>query len=260
MSIQQVFGLILGLGVSAAATTALGEEWQRQLRIQVEWIELSHEDYTALMDEPDSAHPARTRSGNDGPIREKLAAMIKAEKARIIETAAVIARSGQRAKVESIYEYIYPAEYDAPLGARPTNDSPPQPPESALQPPNPAAFETRNVGTTVEVDPVIGADGMTIDLNLNPELVYLVDQAVWGKHKTKINKVAIKTPVFYTMRVTTSITTMAGEYSFIGVQSPPNTESGKPDTDRKVMVFVKADLLEVGLPVGEKEKKAKGGQ
>ena len=35
----------------------------------------------------------------------------------------------------------------------------------------PTAFETRNVGVALEVDPVVGADGFPIDLNIAPEIV-----------------------------------------------------------------------------------------
>ena len=36
----------------------------------------------------------------------------------------------------------------------------------AVTPANPAAFETRELGTILEVEPVVGADNLTVDLNL----------------------------------------------------------------------------------------------
>src|SRR5207237_2853822 len=40
-----------------------------------------------------------------------------------------------------------------------------------ITPTTPTAFETRNTGVTLEVEPVVGPDGITIDLNLVPQVV-----------------------------------------------------------------------------------------
>ena len=40
-----------------------------------------------------------------------------------------------------------------------------------VTPTTPTAFETRNTGVTLEVEPVVGPDGVTIDLNLVPQVV-----------------------------------------------------------------------------------------
>ncbi|MCB1079068.1 MAG: type II and III secretion system protein, partial [Verrucomicrobiae bacterium] len=92
----------------------------------------------------------------------------------LMSAPSVLARSGQRAKIEVIREFIYPTEYDPPeipnqigggisvgggAGGGATSGFP-------VTPATPAAFETRNTGITLEVDPVIGGDNFTIDLNL----------------------------------------------------------------------------------------------
>ena len=42
---------------------------------------------------------------------------------------------------------------------------------NSVTPTTPTAFETRNTGVTLEVEPVVGPDGVTIDLNLVPQVV-----------------------------------------------------------------------------------------
>lgn len=263
------YGLLAALagiiGIVAAPATSLSQNAEfdplgpeipldhlpKQVMIQVEWIELSHEDMTKLLAPPNLERPKTLNSANHGPLRVRLSRMIEADEAKIFESSIVFAKSGQRAKTESIREVIYPTEYD-PATAKTGDDSDEAGSGNGsviLVPPNPVAFECRNVGVTLEVDPVIGADGMTIDLNLNPEIVYFVENLNFGEYEVSGAKVDLEMPVFYTMRVTTSITTRAGEYTFIGIQTPPNLETGKPDTDRKVMVFVKADLIAVGMPI-----------
>ncbi|MCB1236194.1 MAG: hypothetical protein KDM91_14080 [Verrucomicrobiae bacterium] len=237
------------------------QEMDKQIRLQVEWIEVSHETYTELMAEDDPEHPATHRSGNDGPLRARLAELAGRGEAEILDTAMVICRSGQRAKVESIHEYIYPTEYDHPEIVRTNSD-----PEGKKQTntvkesaplPIPAAFETRNVGTTLEVDPVIGADDVTIDLNLAPEIVYLAGESEWGEFENREGSVPVKMPIFFTMKVTTQLVTIAGQYALISANSPMNEDTGLPDRGRKVFVLVKADLVLPGLPP-EREPKPAG--
>ncbi|MCA1963439.1 MAG: type II and III secretion system protein [Prosthecobacter sp.] len=94
----------------------------------------------------------------------------------------VITKSGQPATVEVVREFIYPTEFDPPQiptnvggggnnnnngggggGGGTTIVSIP------VTPTTPTAFETRNVGVTLNVEPVIAEDGRSIDLTLTPE-------------------------------------------------------------------------------------------
>ncbi|MEM7387347.1 MAG: hypothetical protein AAF514_20605, partial [Verrucomicrobiota bacterium] len=82
----------------------------------------------------------------------------------------VVAKSNQSARVEVVREFPYPTEYDPPelpqtVGSTDGGGGFP------VTPANPTAFTTRNVGLTLQVDPVIGPDNFTVDLNLTPEFV-----------------------------------------------------------------------------------------
>ncbi len=228
------------------------ERMEKQLRIQVEWIELSHKDYTALMAERDVSNPEIFKSSNDGPLRKKLEEMIAEDKANIIDTAMVIARSGQRAKVESVQEVIYATEYEK--GGSGSEDGKKGMSKTAALP-IATAYETRNVGTTMEVDPVLGADERTVDLSLSPEIVYHVGQEEYGEYLVGEGEVIAKMPTFYAMKLTTQVAMIAGEYLLAGVQSPFDMESMKVDRERKVMVFLKVDIIVVGLPLKKAAKK-----
>ncbi|MDD5199017.1 MAG: hypothetical protein PHC88_04380 [Terrimicrobiaceae bacterium] len=77
----------------------------------------------------------------------------------------VTAKSGQRATIQLVREFRYPTQFD-----------PPQIPQSVgtgfspVTPTTPSAFETRNLGVELEVEPTVGPDGYTIDLNLSPRV------------------------------------------------------------------------------------------
>lgn len=222
------------------------ENLDKQLQIQVEWIEVDAETATDLLMDENPAQPAVIRSSNAGPLRQTLQESIDKGKATLVESVMVTARSGQRAKAESIHEYIYPTEYDAGSFVHSEKSLGTATKQIAPQARN---FETRNVGVTLEVDPVIGSDERIIDLNLAPELVYLTGKESWGKHEAEGSAVEVLMPSFYTVKTTTQVTLVAGEYLLMSVQSPRNLETGMTDPERKILVFVKANLIAVGMPL-----------
>ena len=126
----------------------------------------------------------------------------------LLSAPSVMARSGQRAKIEIIREFIYPTEYDPPeiptnfgslggtfgTGGTVTGGGFP------VTPATPTAFETRNTGVTLEVDPVLGADEFTIDLNLAPEVVEFDGFINYGSpiQTTSVNILGQSEPVVIT--------------------------------------------------------------
>jgi len=89
----------------------------------------------------------------------------------------VTTKNGNKATIKMIREFPFPAEFD-----------PPQVPEQNNQigggadggvimigglvaPSTPSAFERRDLGVSLEVEPQVGADNYTIELSLSPEVV-----------------------------------------------------------------------------------------
>lgn len=155
----------------------------------------------------------------------------------LLSAPSVMARSGQRAKIEVIREFIYPTEYDPPeipnqfggtttlggVGGGATGGGFP------VTPATPTAFETRNTGVTLEVDPVLGADEFTIDLNLAPEVVEFDGFINYGSPilTSSVNALGLVTPVvvtenriempiFNTRKVTTQVTIWDGQTVALG--------------------------------------------
>lgn len=156
----------------------------------------------------------------------------------------IATRSGQRAKIEVIREFIYPIEFDPPeipqefgsIGGGgqffdPTTGLIGNPSVSSfpVTPTTPTAFETRNTGVTLEVDPVIGSDGFTIDLNLAPEVVEFEGFVNYGSpiQSAAINALGqpttviltenkIEQPIFATRKVSTAVTVWDGQTVGIG--------------------------------------------
>lgn len=222
----------------------LGEQAESFLpkivRVQVEFIEVPHETMTELLAEP-------RKTANDTPLRAKLQELVKEGKAKMIETQMTTARSGQKATTESVHEMIYPIEYDAPeqvVDNVPENDKP-QPPPQKVGPPIPVAWETRNLGSTLEIEPTIGENDKIIDLRLLPTLVYHSGDRVWHEETKDKDTHKIVQPDFYKIQFDTSATLITGQPFLISAVSPKD-EKGNADFTRKVLIFVRADVLTVG--------------
>ena len=181
-----------------------------QIHIFHEWIEVDHSFFSNWLFE----NPLTT-DGN--PLRNQAQKWIKENKATVIESVLVSGRSGQRAKVESVDEYIYPTEYDPPeIPNEVTLQNGAKAPVTAA---TPTAFETRNLGHTLEVDPVLGADDYTVDINLAPEIVELEGIEKWH-HQQEDIRFQVQMPTMYTQKITTIVTCQDGRYAFLGTTRP----------------------------------------
>ena len=158
----------------------------------------------------------------------------------------VTTKSGQRAVIEVVREFRYPTQFQPPqipqtVGAvtsRSDTDIISLGGSSTVPvtPTTPTAFETRNTGVTLEVEPVVGPDGVTIDLNLVPQVVEFegfinygspilaprssfLDTVTGGiitSPQNVITENVINQPVFSTRKVTTSVNIWDGQTVVLG--------------------------------------------
>ncbi len=212
------------------------------VRVQVEYIEMPHKDLTRLMMEDKAVSADATE------LRMKVQALVEKEEAQVMETQIVVCRSGQKATTESIHEFIYPTEYD-PLYDLQNNVGTEKSGVArrtyVTSPATPNAFETKNLGSTLEAEPTIGADAKLIDLRFLPDFVWHTGNTEWFEHKDErgnITKVIM--PGFYKLGTNTSITCITGQYTMVGVLSPKD-EKGEVNPELKIMMFVKCDVLAV---------------
>lgn len=219
---------------------------ERQVHLLLEYIEVEMEDFSAwLLDNKVTADAT--------PMRKVVQEWVDDRDAFVIESSMITARSGQRAKVESVREFIYPTEYDPP--EIPGEVSLSGRADSLVTSVAPTAFETRNVGHTFEVDPVLGKDGETVYLNLAPEVVEHEGYTHWPSEEADV-KFRTSLPTFYAMKITTQITVRDGRYGFLGT-TRPRVASNKRMEDPVVLQFVRADVgnvVEWSVRDGEVER------
>jgi hypothetical protein len=206
----------------------------RNVRVCVQFIEMPHTALTELMS--GKAQPGHV-------LHEKAMAMTKQGKAKLLESAMIIARSGQRATIETIQELIYPTEYEPPGYVPPTPPPDPRPtPRPSLC--APLAWETRNAGTTFEIEPTLDESGHLCDLRFIPEMVDTSSfNTIWN-YKDEWGDASYVQPTFETWRVNTQMTFQVGKFDLAATITPKPTEP-VPATLRKILVFIRCDVIPV---------------
>jgi general secretion pathway protein D len=216
----------------------------------------------------------------------------------LLSAPSVTTKSGQRAIIEVVREFRYPRTYTQPqvpsissttgttlVGAATV--------PVVVTPTTPQDWETRNTGVTLEVEPVVGGDATTIDLNLIPQVVEFEGFINYG---SPINAVGITTlagaitrsvpveltpnvinqPVFSTRKVTTSVSVYDGQTVVLGGlmrEDVQKTEDKVPilgdiplvgrafrtnveqHNKKNLVIFVTARIITpAGLPLNEEEE------
>ena len=134
----------------------------------------------------------------------------------------VVTRNGESAKITLAREFIYPTEYDPPelqQGGGNINTGTSFP----VVPANPTAFETREVGISLEVLPVADENKQFISVTLNPEIVEFdgfvnygspitvpVEDPLGGFSRVNLTENQILMPVFSSKRAVTQLTVADG--------------------------------------------------
>ena len=152
----------------------------------------------------------------------------------------VTTKSGQKAIFRSVREFPYPSEFNPPEPPPPNTNNGfttigfgQVTTQGIVTPSTPTAFEKRNLGVTLEVEPIVGADGYTIDLSLSPEVVDFDGFINYGSpilgaqgvfvgglpvaiQNTIITPNVVNQPIFSTRKVTTSVSIWDGQTVALG--------------------------------------------
>jgi general secretion pathway protein D len=215
----------------------------------------------------------------------------------LLSAPSVTTKSGQRAIIEVVRELRYPRTYTAPQIPSISSSTSTVPGFNStvpvvVAPTTPQDWETRNTGVTLEVEPVVGGDATTIDLNLIPQVVEFEGFINYG---SPINAVGVNTvgvlsvsqpvrltdnvinqPVFSTRKVTTSVSVYDGQTVVLGGlmrEDVQKTEDKVPiigdiplvgrafrtnteqHTKKNLVIFVTARIITpAGVPLNEEEE------
>lgn len=183
---------------------------------------------------------------SDSQVQMIMRGLSQKKGADIMTAPSIMAKSGQKATIEIIREFIYPTEYEPP--ELPQNVGQPgfggggiigpgggiiggggQAQGFPVTPATPTAFEPRNTGVTLEIEPTLGNNDSVIDLRFAPEIVEFEGFINYGSPieapstnalgeptTVTITENRIEMPVFSVRRVSTSLSIYDGHTVAVG--------------------------------------------
>jgi hypothetical protein len=144
--------------------------------------------------------------------------------------------SGQRSAFEPGRQFRYPSKYAIEgyiPGPGPLHVAPLKNPLVT-----PSSFEVRNLGSSVEMEPVSSPDGRFTDLNIVCDDVRHCGNVVLHRAEADGKLYPdMEQPVFGQMKVTTSVV-LANTVPLLLAINTPSDEQGRPLPERKILTFV----------------------
>lgn len=158
--------------------------------------------------------------------------------ARIVRSLWLEGKGGQRSRVSNVIEHHYTTELSLPGPSQPAADdkTKPSPGRSLLG----VLSEMMQAGTTWEVDPVIGADARTIEINWllrhhpAPSTLLVSDEAP----PEGVHRLAVPQWQYHEHHTTTAITLLSGSTRMGALW-----KSDKAEGDVMQAVFLRADVV-----------------
>ncbi len=204
-------------------------------------ISMNYEVYSLPM--ADAAALLRKPEG-DGALYKELVARTARGEGMLEGVAAVRCMSGQRARATGGQEQIYPTEYLGKVSKKPSErekggEIDPATSHSDVVPALPAAFETRECGTILEVEPISGEKSSIIELRIVASHIAMTERLKWGQGLSQVDM-----PVFESQRIDTGGWAFAGQPCFLGtISRPPGTKVIESSPKRVWFAFVTADFV-----------------
>jgi len=151
---------------------------------------------------PELADDARCEAGY-----ERLQAMIQDGKAELVADLVLKTREGKTATAAASEEMRYPTEFD---------------------PPTPTAFETRDLGPSLELTPIsLSADGRSVEVNVTARDVRFLH---WNRYDAgglpNGERLGIEQPQFHSIRNTSTLRLQNGQRILFGAHKIPGDKGG----------------------------------
>jgi type II secretory pathway component GspD/PulD (secretin) len=170
-----------------------------------------------------------------GITTDSLLALWKDGRAELLSAPRIVTQSGQQATIKGVTEYIYPTDFTVAHDGG-TNAS-----AVVGAVVVPSSFETREVGTILEVMPEVSPDGGMINLTLSPELVLEPTWQEYGVPYTDSNgnqqEPHMPQPFFKTCHFRTSILIASGHRILITGGTPTR------DGEQIIYTFIMARII-----------------
>ncbi|MEZ0387055.1 MAG: hypothetical protein ACAI34_08320 [Verrucomicrobium sp.] len=159
----------------------------------------------------------------------RLRALVGEGKARQVNFVRIETKSGQRAAAHSGKEALFSRAIEGSRDAIASVES-----------------DMEEVGSKIEIDPVLGPDGKTIDINFSLRHHYRAPTDRWESigQAPSGTRTDIRIKDWYTVETNTAQTLMSGSARLMGVWKPEGT--GEPERENKLLVAIlRADVVKI---------------
>ena len=234
----KVAAVILTIVSTALAQQAQPEAISAVPQVRLELLVARLPEAKAIELQPVLRDPATC-----GTALEKILAMIGKKEAELVDWPILVTKSGQIARTENVQEVRYAAEYAAPDVKVPTEETgtavvpnptaPTSDEKKAVKPKEaltvrvlnglPSAFEKRDAGVTLEVEPTVEADGVTVEVQVAPQHVTLTGWHKLSVENSHAEKISVEQPDFHTIKTNTRLTVTSGQSALLAFQKLPET-------------------------------------
>lgn len=226
-------------------------------------LQICYEDFSLPLT---SAAEVLRRNLNGKDLYSWVLAECKAQTAKQETLVILKGRSGQKCVFEGISEKIYPSEYEqvgipTTLGIsavpkdsndkgapKPVLDSAKQQNAASAEsltglvfPALPASFKTRNVGVSVEAEPMIASSLNVVDIRIMPQRITDAGRSSWSKGVSEVEMAN-----FEMQTLTATVTVKVGVPLLLGTMNRPPGSAADPDSANRVwFAFVTVTIDEL---------------
>ena len=167
--------------------------------------------------------------------------LMSTDEVELLETIWLEARSGQRARATSGRDYIFPVGFTRENATAPEDgEEENEDGATSIEP----VFEAEFVGTTWELDPVLGADEWTIDINFSVHYDYALPvheplPSIEGENAVRLEGPSTR---FHRAKLATQTVFRSGSIRMMGYWTPAGTEEFA-DGDLMQAAFLKLQVV-----------------
>lgn len=185
---------------------------QWSVRVDVLMVAMPQDKLLPLL--PDLRDPKKIDAAVD-----QLLTAVQRKEAILTGYPTVNTLDGTRSMSEAIFEKRYPTEFEPPQNPQnKSTSSPALEPTAVNDSPLPTAFETRNLGVTLEVEPHVNTRGDSIRIDVVSQRVELLGFDSFDAIKTASGRsVKIDQPQFFTSKVNAKVRVQNGQRALIAV-------------------------------------------
>lgn len=186
--------------------------------------------------------------------REQIVALIAKREAELVDWPILTTKSGQRTVSENVHQVRYATEFSI-AGCMPETGQEKETAEKRINPKGcgiPQGFESRDIGVTFDVEPLVQPDGRHVDVQFASSHTTLLGWSKVTFENGAKDRVTVEQPEFQMLKSSTNISVPSGGSMLVAFHK-------LQDATQRVEVFIlTATVLKEGPASGQEAARERG--